>query len=67
VKIKEYGTDEPYTDEVTLEIGKEYEVYTYYHNNAKSRLNTLANGEIGIAKGVRILPGILFIVWRWIS
>jgi hypothetical protein len=66
VLIREAGVG-TYVNEVKLEVGKEYEVCTYYHNNAKSRLNTLANGEIGIAKGVRILPDILFIAWRWIS
>jgi uncharacterized repeat protein (TIGR01451 family) len=58
VKIKEYETDEPYTDEVTLEIGKEYEVYIYYHNNASSTLNKVDDDgdgwPDGLARDVRL-------------
>lgn len=33
VRIREAGTENVYADDVTLEVGKEYEVFMYYHNN----------------------------------
>lgn len=39
VRIKEYGTDDTYSDDVTLEAGKEYEVFMYYHNNGAANYN----------------------------
>lgn len=52
VSIKEAGASSAtYTDNINLQGGKEYEVYVYYHNNAKSSLN--ASGK-GIAKDVKL-------------
>lgn len=53
VRVREYISDtatNTYTDEVDLEVGKEYEVYVYYHNNAHkdSPLST------GVAQNVRL-------------
>ena len=39
---------EAYTDKISLQPGKEYIVYMYYHNNAASNLN--ASG-VGVAQG----------------
>jgi len=51
VLIREAGTG-TYVNEMKLEPGKEYEVYSYFHNNAKSSLNT---GEgTGIARNTRM-------------
>lgn len=50
VLIREAGTG-TYVDEIQLEVGKEYEVYSYFHNNAKDSLN--ASG-VGIAQDVRM-------------
>ena len=51
VLIREAGVG-TYVNELKLQPGKEYEVYSYYHNNAKSSLNT---GEgTGIAQNVRM-------------
>lgn len=60
VRVKEYGTTGPHVDVTTVEPGKEYEVYIYYHNNAKASLN---DSGIGIADNVRIsssIPTILY-------
>jgi uncharacterized repeat protein (TIGR01451 family) len=53
-----------YDDDVTLEIGKEYEVYIYYHNNASASLNKVdMDGDgwpDGLARDVRVksqMPG----------
>lgn len=43
VRIKEVGQpDSTYTDEIKLVPGKEYEVYTFFHNNAAANLNLVA-------------------------
>lgn len=48
VRVKEYGTEDDYTNTITIEPGKEYEVLTYFHNNASASLN--ASG-VGMATG----------------
>lgn len=56
VRVRKVG-DEKVKDEVALEVGQEYEVQIYFHNNASESLN--ASGA-GIADNVRmntILPG----------
>lgn len=51
VLIREAGVG-TYRNDMKLQPGKEYEVYSYYHNNAKTSLNT---GEgVGIARNVRM-------------
>lgn len=58
VLIREVGGGE-FTDEVTLQPGREYEVYNYYHNNASATLN--ASGK-GLATDVRLrvlLPAVV--------
>ncbi len=51
VLIREAGVGQ-YVNEIKLQPGKEYEVYSYFHNNAKSSLNT---GEgTGIARNTRM-------------
>lgn len=59
VLIREAGVG-TYTNDIKLQPGKEYEVYSYYHNNAKSSLNTGAG--TGIARNVRMsaqLPSVV--------
>jgi len=51
VRIKEDSTTTKYTDDVTVQPGKTYQVQVYYHNNASTSLN--ASGE-GIAKDVSL-------------
>ena len=47
IQIREVGGN--YTEEVKLQPGKEYEVYSFYHNNAKSSLNSAEHNYKGIA------------------
>lgn len=51
VRVREADTNETYSDNVNLEVGKEYEIYTYVHNNASASLNESGKG---IASGVMI-------------
>lgn len=44
VRVVEADTGKEYRDEVKVTPGKEYEVYIYYHNNAKSSLNPSGKG-----------------------
>lgn len=39
VRIKKYGTNDKYTDNVTAEPGAEYEVHVFFHNNSAANLN----------------------------
>ncbi|MBR1801668.1 DUF11 domain-containing protein [Candidatus Saccharibacteria bacterium] len=54
VRIRKAGTDDKYVDKVTLEVGQEYEVGIWFHNNAKSKLNTKEYNGVGIAENVRL-------------
>ena len=49
VRIRELKDGEKYGDEVNLEVGKIYEVYIYYHNNADA--HDVGTTAIGIADG----------------
>lgn len=51
VQIREVN-QQYYQDEVTLERGKTYEVYIYYHNNADG--NEVGETAIGIADGAAV-------------
>lgn len=44
VRVGEVGSSEPYTDELEVVPGKEYEVYIYYHNDAGSDTNATGYG-----------------------
>lgn len=55
VRVKEYvegGANGGWTDNVTVEPGKEYEVFIYFHNNASASLNN-DKGE-GLALNTRV-------------
>lgn len=51
VRIRKAGTNDKYSDSVNLEVGAEYEVYIYYHNNASASLNESGKG---MAQNVRL-------------
>ncbi len=51
VRIREADTEDKFRDSVTVKAGHDYEVYIYFHNNAKSSLNESGKG---IARGVKI-------------
>ncbi len=55
VRIREVATGTMFRDDVQLEAGKKYEVMVFYHNNAKTELNTKigADGKpVGVAQNV---------------
>ena len=54
VRIRKAGTSDELVDKVELEVGQEYEVSIWFHNNAKSKLNTSEYGGVGIAENVRL-------------
>ena len=49
--IKEFGTSNAYSNEITLVPGKTYEVFVYYHNNASESFNGTNSNGPGVAKG----------------
>ncbi|MBQ3309221.1 DUF11 domain-containing protein [Candidatus Saccharibacteria bacterium] len=51
VRVRKVGDTGYNTDVLDLEVGQEYEVFVYYHNDASASLN--ASGK-GIASGVRM-------------
>lgn len=52
VRVREVKDGEHYKDEVTIEAGKTYEVYIYYHNNADG--HEVGKTAIGIADGASV-------------
>jgi len=44
VRVKEVGTDDKYADDVEVSVGKEYEIYVLYHNDASANLNKSGKG-----------------------
>ncbi|MBQ2638470.1 MAG: hypothetical protein Q4E70_03670 [Candidatus Saccharibacteria bacterium] len=54
VRIRKANTEDTLVDKVELEVGQEYEVSIWFHNNAKSKLNTKEYGGVGIATDVRL-------------
>lgn len=57
VRIEEKNSGRPYSSEVILEAGKQYEVYIYYHNDASETYNDEAHGSAGVARDVRLSSG----------
>ena len=57
VRVMEVGSGRKYEDTVKVTPGKEYEVYIYFHNNAKSSLN-YDEGAPGIARQVKVSTGL---------
>lgn len=51
VRVGAVDSSDPYTDELEIVPGKEYEVYIYYHNNAATNTNSTG---FGIATNVRL-------------
>lgn len=45
-----------YSDSISLQSGKEYVVYVYYHNNAAANLNLVANGTYAKAQIPAVVP-----------
>ncbi len=51
VRLKKVGTEDKYLDGVDLEVGAEYEVAIFYHNNASAGLNGTGRA---LAENVRL-------------
>lgn len=54
VRIEEKSSGRPYSSEIILEAGKQYEVYIYYHNDASETYNDAAHDYVGVARNVRL-------------
>nr|WP_027871614.1 hypothetical protein [[Eubacterium] cellulosolvens] len=54
VRVRKVGPEDKFANKVNLEVGQEYEVGIWFHNDAMSRLNTKENGGVGIAENVRV-------------
>ena len=59
VRIGELNATAPYTDEIVIEPGKEYEVYIYYHNNAAEDTNDSGYGIATAAKVASSYPAVV--------
>lgn len=61
LRLKESSAaNSTYSDETTIEPGKSYTAYVYYHNNASSTYNDEAHGFKGIANNAKMriaMPG----------
>lgn len=54
VRIVEVGSKKPYTSDLEIEAGKDYEVFIYYHNDASKTFNDKDHNRVGIALNVRV-------------
>ena len=54
VRIEEKNSGRPYSSEIILEAGKQYEVYIYYHNDASEAYNTKEHNYVAIARDARL-------------
>ena len=54
VRIEEKNSGRPYSSEINLEAGKQYEVYIYYHNDASETYNDAAHEYVGVARDTRM-------------
>ena len=52
VRVRKVGSQEKFSNNVTVEPGSEYEVFVYYHNNASAKLN--GGDHRGVAQNVRL-------------
>lgn len=43
-----------YRSDITVEPGKEYEVFIYYHNDASATYNDEAHDYVGVSRGTRV-------------
>ncbi len=54
-KKGEGETKDTYSNDLTLETGKQYEVVIYYHNNASSTVNDAAHNYAGMAYNAKVI------------
>ena len=77
VRVRDLGTESPFSDEVEVVPGKEYQVYIYYHNNAASNTNQSGFGVAVNTKVSTSYPSVLsagekgtinaLITWNYIT
>ncbi len=54
VRIVEKGVNGTYGNHQSVEPGKEYEVFIYYHNDASATFNDADHKYVGVARDVRV-------------
>ena len=54
MRIEEKSSGRPYSSDITIEPGKQYEVYIYYHNDASMTYNGAEYDYVGVARDVRL-------------
>lgn len=54
VRIEEKSSGRPYSSNIEIEAGKQYEVYIYYHNDASESYNGKEHKYAGVARNVRL-------------
>ncbi len=54
VRVSEKREGVEFTDHLTIEPGKQYEVWIYYHNDASATYNDKAHNYVGVARDVRV-------------
>lgn len=55
VRIRKAGSTEASKDNINLEIGQQYEVSIWFHNDAKAKLNKSENNYVGLSTNTRVL------------
>lgn len=49
VRVVEDGVGDTYSHDLTIEPGKRYRVYIYYHNDASETFNSMDHDQVGVA------------------
>lgn len=59
VRVGAVGSTDPYTDEIEIVPGKEYEVYIYYHNDASESTNASGYGIATLTRAASTYPTVV--------
>lgn len=54
VRVVEDGVGDTYSHDLTIEPGKRYRVYIYYHNDASETFNSTDKNQVGVALGAKL-------------
>lgn len=55
VRVVEDGVGDTYSHDLTIEPGKRYRVYIYYHNNASESFNSIDKNQVGVALETKMM------------
>lgn len=55
VRVVEDGVGDTYSHDLTIEPGKRYRVYIYYHNDASETFNTTDKNQVGVALETKMM------------